>query len=584
MASLVSGLDNISITNNKNIGENSHAQHAWTHANFEHDLVQLYFQLVRIPKHSLEKIKSVSKKYSLLVSTAIQNSNEVQINYCMSLLFQTRDICGGKGEYSLFYNLLTAWESSWEAYKHKLSSPLKLCFTVENTDFDKPYGSWKDVKYIVAHWQKHYAISKDELVSTWRQYPILAFIIDLSVKQFISDKTSDSPSLVSRWLPREKSSFGWQASIYAELFTLYSECAPPARGVIAQENEWTTSQKRGFMRNYRKGLASLNRRLGTIQINQAGKNWRNIDFEKQGTSLTMQRQKAAFMCRGKNAAAVNDQDRIECKNNYLKYLENCKSGKTRMKSKRVSLGEMVKDACLNQTTTVQEYLDSINIAWRDHDTPTQQFKDCIAMVDTSASMTWENCPFYDAIGIGLKIAECSTLGKRIMTFSSIPTWTNLEGKDTLVDMVVEVGKGNVGMNTDIYKALNLIATAGLEQDLAPSVVEDLWLVLLSDMQIDSADKNWNSLDQNLEILFHDTGLKTSHKTPYSPPTIVYWNMRNTNGFPCSTVRNNVIMVSGYSVDVLKSVFLKGPKALKDMKPWDALALTLQANRYSWFWN
>ena len=109
MASLVSGLDNISITNNKNIGENSHAQHAWTHANFEHDLVQLYFQLVRIPKHSLEKIKSVSKKYSILVSSAIQNSNEVQINYCMSLLFQTRDICGGKGEYSLFYNLLTAW-------------------------------------------------------------------------------------------------------------------------------------------------------------------------------------------------------------------------------------------------------------------------------------------------------------------------------------------------------------------------------------------------------------------------------------------------------------------------------------------
>lgn len=583
MSSLVSGLDNIAKQNSMNIGENSHAQHAWTHADFEHNLVQLYFQLVRIPKHSIEKIKSVTKKYSILVSNAVQINNEMQINYCMSLLFQTRDICGGKGEYSLFYNLLTAWESVWEKYKYKLSLPLRLCFTSENTDFDKPYGSWKDVKYIVAHWQKHYGTSKTGLVATWRQYPILAFIIDLAVKQFISDKTSDSPSLVSRWLPREKSSFGWQAPIYAELFTLYSQCAPPARGVIAEEKTWSSSEKRGFMRNYRKGLASLNRSLGTIQVNQAGKNWRNIDFVKQGTSLTMQRQKAAFMCRGKNAAAVDDQDRIECKNNYLKYIEDCKSGKTHMKSKRVSLGEIVKDAFLNQTT-VQEYVDTINLAWRDHDTPSHQFKDCIAMVDTSASMTWENCPFYDAIGIGLKIAECSTLGKRIMTFSSIPTWTNLEGKDTLTDMVIEVSKGNVGMNTDIYKALNLIATACLEQDLAPSVVEDLCLVILSDMQIDSADKNWNSLDQNLEILFHDTGLKTSHKTPYSPPTIVYWNMRNTDGFPCSTVRKNVIMVSGYSIDVLKSVFLKGPKALKDMKPWDALAMTLEANRYSWFWN
>ena len=123
----------------------------------------------------------------------------------------------------------------------------------------------------------------------------------------------------------------------------------------------------------------------------------------------------------------------------------------------------------------------------------------------------------------------------------------------------------------------------MEQDLHPSVVEGLTLVILSDMQIDQADKNWESLDSNIRTIFAETGKKSSHGEPYSPPTLIYWNMRNTDGFPCSTTRENVIMVSGYSIDVLNSVFSKGPDALKKMKPWDALSVTLEANRYSWFW-
>ena len=59
-------------------------------------------------------------------------------------------------------------------------------------------------------------------------------------------------------------------------------------------------------------------------------------------------------------------------------------------------------------------------------------------------MTWENCPYYDAIGIGLKIAERSKLGKRVMTFASQPSWINLEGRNTLTDMVEEVTRHHAG--------------------------------------------------------------------------------------------------------------------------------------------
>lgn len=573
MAGIITGLDNIVVNNSKNIGENSHAQHAWTHADFEHDMVQLYFQLVRIPKYDVEKRNNIVQKYRLLVDNSVYNYNSKHINYCMSLLFQTRDICGGKGEYSLFYALLTVWEKHFDTIRGKFCQALMLCFTTHNTEFDKPYGSWKDVKYILEHWRVTHAITKTDMVTQWVNYPLLAFILNAAVSQLTNDFTCDSPSLVGRWLPREKSTFGWQAPIFAEILA----------GQAGRYSTIASSKKRGLLREYRKKLGLLNRRLNTIQVKQCGKQWANIDFDKEATSLTLQRQKKAFLCSGKNTDAVRDNDRIECRMNYLKYIDDCQKGKKVLKSKRVSLGEMVREAMrYSRTAADKELLDSLNVAWEHHDEPSSQFSNTIACVDTSASMTWDNCPFHDAIGIGLKIAERSKLGKRVMTFASEPSWINLDGRNTLTDMVDEVVSHYAGTSTNIYKALNLIATACLEQDLTPSVVQDLQLVILSDMQIDQADTNWNTLDDNIVQLFRETGLKSSHHEPYTPPTIIYWNMKNTNGFPSTTQRKGVVMVSGYSIDVLNALY-NSPDTLKNLKPWDALQRTLEANRYSWFW-
>lgn len=574
MAGIITSLDNIVANNSKNIGENAHAQHAWTHANFEHDMVQLYFQLVRIPKYDTEKLKNITEKYRLLVDNSFHNNKSTHINYCMSILFQTRDICGGKGEYTLFYHLLTVWEKYFDTIRRQFSQALNLCFTTRYTEFDKPYGSWKDVKYILEHWRNTHNISELDMVNTWTQYPLLAFILTGAVSELTNDFTTSNPSLVGRWLPREKSAFGWQAPIFAEILA----------GQAGTYSSIASSKKRGMLREYRKKLGLLNRRLNTIQVKQCGKQWANINFDKETTSLTLQRQKQAFLCSGKNTDAIKANDRIECRNNYLKYIEECKNGKLVLKSKRVSLGEMVKEAVKYNTSGSHEnaLVDSLNIAWDHHDGDSSCFSNTIACIDTSASMTWYNCPYYDAIGIGLKIAERSKLGKRVMTFASQPAWINLDSHNTFTDMVGEVIEHHAGMSTNIYKALNLIATACLEQDLTPSAVSDFKLVILSDMQIDQADKNWNTLDDNIVQLFKETGLKSSHNEPYTPPTIIYWNMKNTDGFPSATHRKGVIMVSGYSIDVLNALY-DAPETLKNLKPWDALQRTLEANRYSWFW-
>ena len=90
----------------------------------------------------------------LLLNNAVHHSNNNQINFLISLLFQTRDICGGKGEYQLFYNFLPVWDAHFlHPSVHKtLTSMLVLLFDVElayrrcGIRQVHSYGSWKDFK------------------------------------------------------------------------------------------------------------------------------------------------------------------------------------------------------------------------------------------------------------------------------------------------------------------------------------------------------------------------------------------------------------------------------------------------------
>ena len=69
---------------------------------------------------------------------------------------------------------------------------------------------------------------------------------------------------------------------------------------------------------------------------------------------------------------------------------------------------------------------TLNYQWNDNSKYTGKLKSMIAMVDTSGSMSCDNCiPLYSAIGLGCRIAEKSSIGKRVLTFSSNPSWVNL---------------------------------------------------------------------------------------------------------------------------------------------------------------
>ena len=211
----------------------------------------------------------------------------------------------------------------------------------------------------------------------------------------------------------------------------------------------------------------------------------------------------------------------------------------------------------------------------------------IAMVDTSSSMENENGnPLFSAMGLGIRIAEKSKLGKRIMTFDTNPSWINLEKCLDFVDEVKTVRSAGWGTNTDFHKAMEMILDQIKINKIPAEDVEDLVLIVFSDMQFDSMEKNSFSYNSEtgetiipiISKKFHDVGIEVCGKA-YKMPHILFWNLQSTNGFPELSYQNNVTMLSGYSPSLFNSFIQDSMNGLKDVSPWKILTNILNNKRY-----
>ena len=453
MTSLIEALDTLSI------GENGAPQYTWNRGSipsaFEKDLVGLDFMSVRQSRFADISSCAPVREYWRLVNDYVSDINCTK--YLFAFLFRLRDV-EGKGEYGLFHCMLPAWDAHARDSKRidipsMIMRGLDMLFQEENSQH--PFGSWKDIKYILNAIRRLGDVNKSYICN---------YILDKAAYEGNKEK-----SLIHRWLPREKSNkFGWQASLIAT--RMYSDVS-----------------KKAALTMYRKKIAECNKELRTTQVYQCAGEWSNIDFKKDVTSSTMFLQKKAFNCDGTNKNASQQEDRIKCRDNYVSYVNACVSGKEKMKSKRVGIDVLTKQAYIlnghgreNKPNDNVE-IDAINTAWRDqNDANPADLSNWIALVDTSASMTWENEPLYAAIAIGFRIAERSSLGKRVMTFSASPAWVNMSEKTNLMEMMAELRKYDysIGGSTNILSAFKKIADACVEKDLHPSSVESLVFCIL----------------------------------------------------------------------------------------------------------
>jgi hypothetical protein len=564
---MVQALDNHTPTQ---YGEKGHIEYTWS-KNVQEQILQFSFQVTRTShpdtldklSRQLNRILSTLKNHTMCEAQSIITRKYLSILY--SMIGHTRDIIDGKGEYELTYMMIYTW---YDFYP-KLAIFALGCLVDIGKNVHQ-YGSWKDLKYFYKYCQS---------VGCGNHHPLLQECILLTNEQLRIDSTSENPSLLAKWVPREDSAFGVQFEPLAtHYFAEYMTTAKSAESIAKAIKKCKTK--------YRILLTTLNQKLHTTQIDQCGGTWAKINFNKV-TSITLAKQKSAFLNKTSTGATrfPDSSDRNECAIHFKEHIELGKSGAIKIKGKRVGMTDFTKQALhlinrMNQPTYFpdnQDEIDLLNLQWRDNSSQNGQLGNFIAMVDVSGSMNGD--PLYAANAIGIRIAEKSKLGKRVMTFSNKPSWVNLENDDDFVSMTAKICTDS-GLNTNFYAAMDLILNAIIQSNLSPDEVQDLVLVILSDMQVDQADKNADmSMHDNIKKRYTDAGMRLYGK-PFNPPHILMWNLRSTSGFPCLSSQTNTSMMSGFSPVLLNVFCEKGLEAFQSCTPWSILVESLDNHRYT----
>jgi len=565
MAALINALDTYTP---KQTGENGHLEYGWSN-DIRERIVQFSFQITRTTTDQIAKLETVLSDILTTLKFKIDSTSiperQVGLGY-LTILYkmigQTRDIIDGKGEYALTYMMIHTWYSFYPVLAFYA---LRCLVDFGDEGKTHQYGSWKDIKYFC-----EYCKSKGATV-TVEFHPLIQCSIQLINEQLRKDSRLDSKSisLAPRWVPREKSTFGWiYTALACDYFSDYIETAKSSSSYEKAVLKCKT--------DYRKLLSTLNKMIDTLQIKQCGKSWSEIDFTKV-TSISLSKQKKAFLNKkSDNSIRSTEQDRIECAEHFAEHIQKGIKGEVEIKGKRIGMEDFTRQALELLRDDDQDQMDLLNMQWKDNSTQTGALGKMVAMVDVSGSMSGD--PMNAAIALGIRTAEKSLLGKRVLTFSASPKWCNLDGHDTFVDMVSVLSRAEWGMNTNFAAALDMILNAIVETKLQPEEVEGMVLAIFSDMQMDSADHAGMSLYDSIAEKYSSTGIRL-HGKPFKPPHILFWNLRSTTGFPSLSTQKNASMMSGFSPALLKLFCDQGIESLQSCSPWYLLVTSLENERY-----
>lgn len=509
------------------VGEAGHWEYDWS-TQIHERIVQFHFQATRGADLSWVADEF---RYILNLVALCEHAPEYY-ELLVRLTCHTRDVVMGKGEYAIAYVMLYEWSRHASLTGEDFSQRLLERF-VSHPHGDHPFGSWKDIKYYC-----DYCRSRGDTSHS----PRIQHAIRYMNHQLRCDATQKSPSLAAKWVPREKSSFGW---LFEALATHYFQEYLSTATTPEQQAKAISKCKR----NYRLLISSLNRRLNTVQIKQCHQQWSEIDFRREVTSSTLAKQTKAFL----NLGPSFDEDRIACASQFQQYVQCMANGHTIAKGERVGVETLISKA-LNPLT--EEERTILNAQWANKRDEVfgkhQGGKKVIAMIDTSHSMSGD--PMAVAVALGVCIAEMSLFENRVLLVDDVPTWLNLSNCADFVDKVRQIYSVPWGGVSNVYKAVDVLLSAIKESNLSPSKVRDITLVFLSDMQCEppphtrrnAEEKKHVALYDALQQRFSDVGI----------PHVIFWNLRTTNGFPCLFSHKNASTSSGYNPTVLASFLPK----------------------------
>jgi hypothetical protein len=117
----------------------------------------------------------------------------------------------------------------------------------------------------------------------------------------------------------------------------------------------------------------------------------------------------------------------------------------------------------------------------------------------------------------------------------------------LYERVKALNDSTWGYNTNMQATMEMVLHECVTKDIDPS---NLIIAVFSDMQFDAANGNgvWRTQYERIVRMYKDAGYT-------NPPILLFWNLRgNPSSFVADAHTPGVIMLSGFSVSLLKSFF------------------------------
>jgi hypothetical protein len=395
------------------------------------------------------------------------------LNIMYRMIGYTRDIIFGKGEYSISYMMIYVWYSFFP----ELAKYVLYLFVYFPSN-QHPYGSWKDLKYFC-----EYCKTQNKNIN----HPLILYAIKLINNQLKTEiNKTNKYSLVCKWIPREKSKYSW----------LFKELAKDYFGYYKNINTNIKSALKSFT-NYRKIIGNLNKKLDTVQIKQCSNNWQLIEPSNL-TSITILKQKFALGNKTKKGdKRINSNDRNICAMKFNNYVEI-----NNIKVNTISIYQLVSDTIaiilMESYNSYKKEKSIINQQWNYYLNKFPNLIPIIPIIDTSIFMTKKE--LYNAIGLGLFVAEKSLLEKRILLCDNIPLWINLNDCNDFVDKVRKIYNNINQINTNIESSLDLI----IMNNKNNLYKEKITVIVLSNKQLEPMTKNGlNIIYWNLSITIDD---------------------------------------------------------------------------------
>lgn len=441
------------------------------------------------------------------------------------LVMQTRDVRGGKGEKELAFHLF------WTLFTRYPDTAKKLI------PLFPEYGCYFDWTRMLERIRKDRTALDGELGLSSEHRCLLKGTIEKAlVAQWQKDLSSDKPSLLAKWLPREKKAYSDVA------FDLAKVLYPRVRNGDAR------------MRKYRRDIAAVTKKLNVPETHMCDGTWRDISFKTvPGRCLKIHSLAFQNLTKKRVTRFPDNEDRVACAANYSEFTEDIKEGKVVAHGANVVFpheiiqelmpahwGNYHTKVVTDQNETVLEsQFEDITRRFA-----TGLLKNTVVMCDVSGSMS--GTPVHVCIALGL---ICASLNEgpfkdHIITFDSKPTLVPVSPLLSLRKKVEVLAKVPWGCSTNLEKAIDLMMTTTRRAKMRPEDAPK-YLLVITDMGFDELSGGRGET--------HIESIKQKfHKNEYPIPTIVIWNVRAAfKQFSHDAFEKGVVTLSGWSPSILK---------------------------------